>query len=57
MPQLITITAVIALTLGMAGGWYLRKKERWCSGCGATLVCGDGCKAARGPAGTQGSGA
>lgn len=38
MPYLIVI-GVAALILGVAAGWYLRKKERWCPLCGGSLVC------------------
>ena len=42
MPYLLV--AVMALTLGLALGWYLRRKERWCTACGGRLAC-RGCAA------------
>lgn len=38
MPYLIA-SVVAVLVVGIALGWFLRKKERWCSACGGDLVC------------------
>ena len=36
---LLLSVAIGALIWGTAIGWYLRKKERWCGGCGGHLTC------------------
>jgi len=35
------LIAVLGVFGGTALGWYLRRKERWCPGCGGHLACED----------------
>jgi hypothetical protein len=39
MPLMIVAATAAALMFGLAAGWFLRKRNRWCPSCGGILVC------------------
>jgi hypothetical protein len=36
---LAAIIGLVSLLAGVALGWYLRRANNWCAGCGNELIC------------------